>query len=82
MGWTFQEKPREVCAGKGVGGMIKGNYQCPQCGDNEHLYMRADICWNPESGQWSYVSGSEEDYAVDCTECDWVGPLAHCELEV
>ena len=55
-------------------------YRCPECGNMESLYMRADIRWNPHEKSWDPVDGSEEDYAVDCTDCDWTGPLAECEF--
>ena len=54
-------------------------YKCPKCGDATRLYMRADVRWNPALQDWEPVDGSGEDYDIDCTECDWNGPLADAE---
>jgi len=59
----------------------KVHYRCPECGGRDSLYMRADIRWNFNRQAWVHVDGSEEDYGVDCTECDWTGPLGECEAE-
>lgn len=56
-------------------------YRCPKCGDTEHLYARADARWHPVEQAWVHVDGSEEDHAIDCTECDWTGSMAECEEE-
>lgn len=39
--------------------------KCPQCGDENHIYAKADIRW--ENGAWE-VSHIEEQ--LECTECD------------
>ena len=43
---------------------------CPACGDDSHLYRKADEIWNPASEEWEF-SGTEG--AVECTTCDWSG---------
>jgi DNA-directed RNA polymerase subunit RPC12/RpoP len=59
----------------------KIDYRCPECGDRDHLYMRADIRWSFKRQEWIHVHGSEEDHDVDCTECDWTGFIAEAEAE-
>lgn len=49
------------------------DHRCPECGDAEHLYGRADVRWNRTVGAW--VPGDMED-GIECTECDWSGSLA------
>lgn len=44
---------------------------CPACGDEHHLYGRADVRWDPAAAEW--VVGDMED-EIDCTTCDWLGP--------
>jgi hypothetical protein len=51
----------------------KEERRCPECGDADHLYARADIHWDRTSEIWRI--GNMED-AVDCTECDWTGSMA------
>jgi hypothetical protein len=43
---------------------------CPACGDKTHLYDRADVRYDPETGDW--VVGDREG-SIECTECDWSG---------
>lgn len=43
---------------------------CPECGDSDHLYDRADVRYDFETGDW--VIGDREG-TIDCTECDWNG---------
>jgi len=40
---------------------------CPECGDEHHIYARADIRWNAEQQAWAI--GDIEDQ-LECTECD------------
>lgn len=47
-------------------------HRCPQCGDDRHLYGRADSRWNPDLGEW--VTSEMED-EIECTECDWSGSI-------
>lgn len=41
--------------------------KCPQCGDENHIYGRADVRWDPGLNVWS-VGDVEEQ--LECTECD------------
>lgn len=43
---------------------------CPSCGDQHHLYDRADARWNPEKAEW--VIGDLYGQ-IECTNCDWSG---------
>jgi hypothetical protein len=52
-------------------------YACPDCGDNEHLYDRADLRWNPIDQAWE-IGDAEGN--IDCTECDWTGHITECEV--
>lgn len=49
---------------------------CPNCGDQHHLYDRADVRWWPLREVWEI---SHQEGTVDCTECDWTGSLAETE---
>jgi len=49
------------------------HHRCPECGDRDHLYGRADCRWSFEQQEW--VVGDMED-EIDCTECDWSGCTA------
>lgn len=51
-------------------------HACPECGDAYHLYARADVKWNPEIGGWVATDCEDE---VECTECDWSGPMNETE---
>lgn len=51
-------------------------YACPECGDEHHLYDRADVRWDPEAEEW--VVGDCEG-TLDCTECDWTGHITEAE---
>ena len=51
-------------------------YRCPGCGDNAHLYDRADVRWDPDTEDW--VIGDLEG-TPDCSECDWTGTAAEAE---
>lgn len=46
--------------------------RCPECGDRDHLYGRADCKWNHDRQEW--VVGDMEDQ-IECTECDWSGSV-------
>ena len=48
-------------------------HRCPECGGREHLYGRSDCHWDFKKQEW--VVGDMED-EIDCTECDWTGPLS------
>ena len=54
----------------------RANRACPACGDNAHLYARADVRWDNHLETW--VTGDLED-EIDCTTCDWCGPMAETE---
>lgn len=58
--------------------MVK--YRCPECGNADGLYVRADLRWHSETLEWrpDYSSIEEE---VDCTECDHVGAIADFEVQ-
>lgn len=44
--------------------------RCPGCRDSTHLYDRADVRYDPLTGDW--VVGDREG-TIECTECDWSG---------
>jgi len=50
------------------------HHRCPECGNRDYLYGRADCRWNFEWQVW--VIGDMED-EIECTECDWIG----CEAD-
>lgn len=56
---------------------METGYRCPECGNERGLYVRADLRWCREVRKWVPCSGMED--AVDCTECDHVGPIATFE---
>lgn len=41
--------------------------KCPKCGDQAHIYGRADVRWNETLNAWE-VGDVEE--LLECTECD------------
>lgn len=43
---------------------------CPCCGDEKHLYARADVRWEPDMQEWTIAYTESE---LDCTQCDWTG---------
>ena len=47
---------------------------CPSCGDRDHLYRRADVRWSHDQQEW--VLAGDIEATVDCTECDWEGPVS------
>lgn len=55
-------------------------YRCTECGNRDGLYTRGDFRWNYERREWEAVMDSIEE-GVDCTECDYVGPIADFEME-
>ena len=55
-------------------------YRCPECGNREGLYVRADLRWHHETESWEPCLDSIEE-GVDCTECDHVGPIASFETK-
>ena len=46
------------------------HHRCPECGERNHLYGRADCRWDHDRQEW--VVGDMEN-AIECTECDWSG---------
>ena len=56
------------------------SYRCPKCGSQDGLYIRSDSRWDPDLGEWRTVWESIEN-EVDCTECDYLGPLAKFERD-
>lgn len=58
---------------------MKTTYRCPECGNRDGLYVRADLRWDAEDQEWQPVMDSLEE-GVDCTECDHVGPIATFEV--
>ena len=44
--------------------------RCPVCGDDGHIYKRADMLWMGEQEGWEVVYEYDE---VDCTNCDFTG---------
>ena len=57
------------------------SYRCPKCGSQDGLYIRADMRWDPAAYEWSVVRDSIGEDEVDCTECDYLGPIAKFELD-
>ena len=55
-------------------------YRCPECGGRDNLYTRGDFRWDYARREWKAVMDSIEE-GVDCTECDYVGPIADFEME-
>lgn len=45
---------------------------CPNCGNQEGIYARADIRWQSMTQSWE-IADIEAD--LDCTECDHNWPL-------
>lgn len=41
--------------------------KCPECGNEQGLYARADIRWNVEQQGWIIC---DLEQVIDCTECD------------
>lgn len=53
--------------------MAEQHHRCPECGDRDHLYGRADARWSHDDQDWIVTFMEDE---IECTECDWSGPLA------
>ena len=53
--------------------------RCPECGDINHLYDRADVRWDPAEGDW--VIGDTEG-TIECTTCDWSGESSAIDAEL
>lgn len=53
-------------------------YRCPECGASDGLYGRGDVRWNFSEQEWQSV---EVEDLIDCTECDFQGPIALFEGE-
>ena len=49
--------------------------KCPQCGDDKHLYKKADVRWDPDHEDWVLGDTYEE---VECTTCDYEGVEDDC----
>ena len=52
------------------------HFACPDCGDDRHLYGKADCCWNPDTRAWEATS---LDKQIECTSCDWEGWVEEAE---
>jgi DNA-directed RNA polymerase subunit RPC12/RpoP len=59
--------------------MMATIYRCPECGNQDGLYARSDVRWDPEAREWRNVDSGMED-EVDCTECDHCAPMADFEV--
>lgn len=53
--------------------------RCPDCGDADHLYGKADVKWDRVAKAW-IIAEWEED-GVECTTCDWAGSLEETECK-
>lgn len=45
---------------------------CPHCGNDQGIYARADIRWQPTTQSWE-IADIEAD--LDCMACDHAWPL-------
>jgi hypothetical protein len=52
---------------------VDGALACPGCGDQHHLYDRADVRYAPATGAWEV---GDREGSIDCTSCDWTGTEA------
>lgn len=58
--------------------MAQLHHRCPECGDRDHLYGRADVRWDFDRQEWTV--GDMEDQ-IECTECDWSGTTEQTVFE-
>lgn len=60
--------PREVTIPQAE---VKHGICCPRCGDEEHLYCRGDMRYDPATVEWEVDEIQDDE--VECTSCDWRG---------
>lgn len=66
--WAINADIRAAIIGSAAPASAMSKLSCPICGEETHIYVKADLRWSPESGAWKVDEAETHD--AECTECD------------